>query len=205
MIISRKMALPTIAAIAFSGFLSGCSLTPPTSMMNVQAGNVFVLKQKIQFAPDTGRQFIQFGKLTTRSGFGRRDQHCRIEMNDLKPEAQTLLPETFKINKVRINVEEVAQTKPIMTAALDTPQQATQIDLLPANAWLLTAMSDSRQPPETMDTVLLYLEPTAKNPNILRLVCSGALSDGSPLDAPRSYRPQKAEINQILGSIGEIR
>ncbi|BBP42388.1 hypothetical protein [Thiosulfativibrio zosterae] len=181
--------------------ITGCSTTPPKSMMNIQTGEFFTLNQPITIAADAATQFIQFGQLSSRNGFSRFDPHCRIEIKQLSEQPQTLLPETFTISKVQIGEEQVASNAlPLLAMA----QQQTLTDLPSLEQRLLANNDSDSQRPETMDTVMLYLEPTAKNPNIFRLVCAGSLSDGSLKDAPRSYRPQRTQINDILGSLGKV-
>lgn len=180
---------------------TSCSTTPPKSVMNIQAGEKFILNQPIKIKPNSTRTFIQFGKVTSRSAFSRFDQHCELEVKDLKDTTQTIVPDTFIINDVRIDVMQIAKNNTVMVAQTDTLQSDAQL-----SSWhaLASGSSDTRPEP-TMDTVILYLKPTSKNPNIFRLTCAGSLSDGSLQDAPRSYRPQRAEINTILGPIGQIR
>lgn len=184
--------------------LGACSLTPPKSMMDVQANEKFQLNQTLTVPANATRVFIQFGKVTTRFGFSRADQHCELEVKQIKSQAQKILPDHFVIDKVRINSEMVAESN----------LQANHILFAEANNGIRSDMPSALETTisgdfdndktATMDSVMLYLKPTAKNPNILRLTCSGSLSDGSLQDAPRSYRPEKAQINQILGAIGHL-
>lgn len=188
--------------------LQACNLNPPKSMIDVQVGETFILKQPITIEPDSATQFIQFGEFTNRSSFSRFDQHCRLQIKMLSEKPQTIQPESFKIKKVRIGEEQIASNiNSVMMAWANNGIQSDAQPNITANLWhgsLASSDSDSQRT-ETMDTVMLYLMPTAQNPNILRLVCAGALSDGSLGDAPRSYRPQREQINIILGAIGEIK
>lgn len=196
----KLMSFGVLAALS----LSACSLTPPKSMMDIQANEQFQLNQTLTVPANATRVFIQFGKVTTRHGFSRVDQHCELEVNQVKDQPQTIMPDHFTIDKVRINAEMIAQSKQKANHLLFAEADNGILSDAP-NALTTTIASDfDNTRTETMDTVMLYLKPTAKNPNILRLTCAGSLSDGSLQDAPRSYRPQKAQINQILGSIGHL-
>ncbi|WP_024852131.1 hypothetical protein [Hydrogenovibrio kuenenii] len=196
----KLISLTTIVGLS----LTACSLTPPKSMMDVQADNTFQLNQTLTVPANATRIFIQYGKVTTRHGFNRQDQHCELEVNQIKDHEQKILPDHFTITKVRIGNEMVAnrltKNQPVMLAQADTGIMSdTQIP------WQnLVADTTDNNRPETMDTVMLYLKPTHNNPNIFRLTCAGSLSNGDLQDAPRSYRPEKAEINTILGSIGHL-
>lgn len=184
--------------IGFS-LLSSCSLTPPKSMMNVQAGETFVLKQAITFPAEKTRQFIQFGEVTG-SGFNHSEQHCRIELYEMSKQAVTIQPESFIISRVQLGEEQIARTDRSMQFAANQ-YAAIQTDI--AKDPIMLAM-DNYDRPETMDLVHLYLK-SDKQPNVYRLTCAGALSNGDLKDAPRSYRPERADINRILGNIGMIR
>lgn len=190
----------TTLALTITAFasLTACSLTPPKSMMNVQVGETFELKQPVKIKADHARTFIQFGKFTTKSGFDRYDQHCRIEMEDLEEKDRTIQPDTFTITKVRIGSEEVAMTD--QASVMFASNGKASLSYLSA----ATAMMGSRQPAPTMDFVTLHLA-SKKQPKVYALTCAGSLSNGNPLDAPRSYRPQREQMNKILGSIGEVK
>lgn len=184
--------------------MSACSLTPPKSIMDVQAGEPFQLNQTLTVPANATRVFIQFGKVTTRHGFSRVDQHCELEVNQIKDQPQTILPDHFIVTKVRIGSEMVAQNQNPVSKILFAEADngiASDAQLSPMQ---LTVASDDNNSMETMDTVMIYLKPTDKNPNILRLTCTGSLSNGDLEDAPRSYRPEKAQINTILGPIGHL-
>jgi len=193
--------MKSLAITAASVFmLSACSTVPSQSQMNVQAGQTFTLNKAITIQPDTARTFIQYGKVTTQNGYERYDQHCRIEIRELKDATQTIQPQTFSIEKVRLDIEQVAQS------AMPATHYAKH-DIKPAQPsdWYTVSMGggSDQAPPETMDIVHFYLSSNTQ-PNIFRLTCAGSLSLGNPFDSPRSHRPQKAEVNKILGRIGQL-
>ncbi|MPQ76473.1 hypothetical protein [Hydrogenovibrio sp. JE_KL2] len=200
---TASFKLGSIAAILSLG-LTACSLTPPKSVMDVQAEDSFQLNQALTVPANATRVFIQFGKVTTRSGFSRLDQHCELEVNQVKDHEQKILPDHFTVTKVRISSEMVAQNqKPVGKVLFAEADNgiASDAQLSPMQ---LTVASDDNNRTETMDTVMIYLKPTDKNPGILRLTCAGSLSSGNLQDAPRSYRPEKAQINAILDPIGHL-
>ncbi|MDX1348504.1 MAG: hypothetical protein R3189_09690 [Thiomicrorhabdus chilensis] len=191
-----KNSLIAVTLVGVISLLSGCNSNPPKSMMNVQPGERFHLKQAIAIPAGKARQFIQFGQITG-SGFDRREQHCRIEIYELQTSRTVIQPESFRIERVQLGEEQIAQlNQPIQMAANFNTQTS---DLPEYNPVL--ALSYER--PETMDLVHLYLK-SKQQPNVYRLTCAGALSDGSMADAPRSFRPQRTEINRILGTVGKI-
>ncbi|KUJ74087.1 hypothetical protein AVO42_01330 [Thiomicrospira sp. XS5] len=185
--------------------LSACSLTPPKSMMDVQAGYTFTLKKPVTIPSDDARAFIQNGQMTTHHGFNRYEQHCELEVKNLSRKPQVIQPDTFTITKVRIDSEAIAsrQTPQVVYAMNDiNPYPNQTLRDLPTYVNLADNDGGDGIDP-TMDLVYLYLE-SKTQPNILRLTCAGSLSRGNPLDAPRSQRPQQKQINQILGSYGEV-
>jgi hypothetical protein len=190
--------------VAFLGLisvfaLSSCALTPPKSLMDIQAGEVFVLETPLTISPNHSRSFIQFGEVTGGS-FNRREPHCRIEVRNLSEQSQTIQPKRFIITQVNIDEEMIAlRNQPIQLAMNDSIAPTTMTDGVSAKMLALGGYERS----ETMDLVHLYLQ-SKQQPNVYRLTCSGSLSNGSPADAPRSYRPQRQQIEKILGEIGHI-
>ncbi len=185
--------------------LSACSLTPPKSMMDVQAGYTFTLKKPVTIPRHDARAFIQDGQMTTHHGFNRYEQHCELEVKHLSDKPQVVQPGTFTITKVRIDSEAIASAMP-QTRYLAANQTSLfpQTTMTDAPASRLLADNDGGDGIDpTMDLVYLYLE-SKTQPNILRLTCAGSLSRGNPLDAPRSQRPQQKQINKILGRYGEV-
>jgi hypothetical protein len=179
--------------------LSSCALAPPKSLMDIQAGEVFVLETPLTISPNHSRSFIQFGEVTGGS-FNRREPHCRIEVRNLSEQPQTIQPERFSITRVNIDEEMIAlRNQPIQLAMNDSIAPTTMTDGASAKMLVLGGYERS----ETMDLVHLYLQ-SKQQPNVYRLTCSGSLSNGSLADAPRSYRPQRQQIEKILGEIGHI-
>ena len=179
------------------GLVSACSNTPPKSQINVQAGEYFTLKQAIQIPAGKVKSYIQFGKVSGGS-FSRFDQHCRIELYALSNTATPIEPQRFLIERVAIDEESIAQ-KPLGIQLATNQYSGIQTDILPIS---LTAFGENQRE-ETMDLVHMYLK-SDRQPNVYRLTCAGALSNGNPLDAPRSYRPQREQINRILGATGSV-
>ncbi len=180
--------------------LSSCAIEPPKSLMDIQAGEVFVLETPITIRANHSRSFIQFGEVTGVS-FNRREPHCRIEVRNLSEQPQTIKPERFIIKHVNIDEEAIAlRNLPIQLAMNDSIAPTTMTD---AASTKILALGSSYERPETMDLVHLYLH-SKQQPNVYRLTCSGSLSNGSLADAPRSYRPQRQQVQKILGKIGHI-
>lgn len=203
----KKFLMLTVATLS-AIMVSSCSSIPSGNKMDIKAGDTFTLNKPVTFAPDHARVFIQYGKQTRQSTYEKYDQHCRLEIKTLKSQPQTLQPDTFKIIQVRIDVEEIASQSP----AQNTPVYYAMngVDYFPKtnpeqadSNWVRLSLGGDSEPPETMDVVHLYLT-SKKQPDILRLSCAGSLSTGDPMDAPRSYRPQKTQINAILGTYGKV-
>lgn len=180
--------------------VSSCAIQPPKSLMDIQAGEIFVLETPITIRANHSRSFIQFGRLTGGS-FDHSEPHCRIEVYSLSEQPQTIQPERFLIRHVNIDEEMIAlQSQPMQLAMNDSIATTTMTDAVSTRT---LALGGGYERPETMDMVHLYLQ-SKQQPNVYRLTCAGSLSDGSPADAPRSYRPQRQQIQQILGEIGHI-
>ncbi|BBN60691.1 hypothetical protein [Hydrogenovibrio marinus] len=205
MIVSKSTPFKLVSLAAILGLgLTACSLTPPKSVMDVQAEDSFQLNQTLTVPANATRVFIQFGKVTTRSSFSRLDQHCELEVNQVEDHEQRIFPDQFIVSKVRIGSEMVAQNQKTVGKVFFAEANNGVLSDVQLNPMQLTIASDDNNRVETMDTVMIYLKPTDKNPGILRLTCAGSLSNGSLQDAPRSYRPEKAQINAILGTIGHL-
>lgn len=188
--------------------ISSCSSIPSGNRMDIKAGDTFTLNKPVTVAPDHARVFFQYGKPTRQSTYEKYDQHCRLEIKTLKSQSQTIQPDTFEITQVRIDVEEIAsqlpaQNNPVYYALNDADYFPKTGSTLANSSWVRLSLGGDSEPPETMDVVHLYLS-SKKQPDILRLTCAGSLSTGDPLDAPRSYRPQKTQINTILGAYGHV-
>lgn len=192
---TKQLRFPALLTL-FAAVVSGCSLAPPKSLMDVQSGDVFELKQPVTITAGKARQYIQAGH--TRGGFDHSEPHCRLEIYALQPSPSVIAPERFAIHRVQLGEEQIAGQIQTLQLAQNR-YQAIRTDA--AEAVNLLAMMQER--PETMDLVHLYLSSDTQ-PNVYRLTCAGALSNGSLMDAPRSYRPQKAAINAILGNVGHI-
>lgn len=196
----KKLFTITILSTAV---LSACSMNPPKSMMDVQAGEKFILKKPLTVKPDSGRAFIQFGKQIQKSALDHYDQHCSVEVEHLSDKALTIQPEIFTISKVRIDIMEVVQ-KEINYPLLAANDYAIQSDAVPSSTIYLAGGGSGRDITPTYDAVHFMLS-SPSGQNVYRLSCAGSLSNGDPMDAPRSYRPQRDQANKILGSIGEIK
>ncbi|QKI90220.1 hypothetical protein [Thiomicrorhabdus xiamenensis] len=172
--------------------LNACNTAPPKHMMDIQAGEVFTLKKPLTIRADSARSYIQHGQATG-GGFDHYDQHCRLEVRTLSDQVKIIKPDQFTITRVSLGAEEIAS------------RNATRLyaGLQPLFVGSARAEDTDSQPSPTMDYVHLYLQ-SKQQPDVLRLTCAGSLSDGDLADAPRSYRPKREQINQILGKIGSI-
>jgi len=196
MIKNKWIGLGLFMSASLSSFLlTGCSNTPPKSMMNVQLGEYFILNRAVEIPAGKIRRYIQFGQLN--SGFSHYDQHCRIELYALSDTKTVIQPQRFLIERVEIDEEMIAQ-QPSSIQFAANPYSAIQTDVAP-----MQIAFGEYQRVETMDLVYMYLKSDSQ-PNVYRLTCAGSLSNGNLLDAPRSYRPQREEINRILGKVGSI-
>ncbi|BBP47111.1 hypothetical protein THMIRHAS_24840 [Thiosulfatimonas sediminis] len=184
----------TLATASAVLLLNACSLTPPKHMMDIQQGEHFNLQQSLSIPAGSARVYIQNGQITG-YGFDRFEPHCRLEVKTLREQATLIQADQFKITAVRIGEEAVAER-----TTQSVPQMLANFGLQPAMA--SDSDKDSNRTP-TMDYVHLYLQ-SANQPDVLRLTCAGALSDGDPFDAPRSHRPQREKIKEILGKIAQI-
>jgi len=161
----------------------------------------FVLNKPLTIAANSARSYIQNGQRLGSGGFNHREQHCRLEVKNLSDKQQIIHPESFKISSIEIDEEMIAQnkSKQIQLAMNDYAQVQSDVPLLtPIN---LADSTTERQ--ETMDLVHLNLT-SSTQPNVMRLTCSGSLSNGDLQDAPESYRPDLKQINHILGDVAHI-
>lgn len=181
--------------------LTSCTLAPPKSLIDVQAGEHFVLKQAVTLPAGKLRHYIQFGQLSG-GHFSSYDQHCRLELYTLTEKSTTINPQRFLIDRVATDEEMIAQADwsiHFTDNSANRAFMAVQNDAPP----LSNVVFAENQRPETMDLVHLYLTSDSQ-PNVYRLTCAGSLSNGALQDAPQSYRPQREQINRILGRVGEV-
>ncbi|WP_029408623.1 hypothetical protein [Thiomicrorhabdus sp. Milos-T2] len=181
--------------------MTGCASLPYSAQnLEIQPKDTFFLKQALEIAPNSARVYIQQGESNT-SGFDHSAQHCRVEISNLSEHKQIIKPEHFIIESVSVDEEAIAKIHRKATQLAFNLANNTQTDFPVFIGYLGLG---NQELPETMDLIHIYLKST-KQPNVYRLTCAGALSNGNPMDAPRSYRPDLKAINHILGSVGEIR
>lgn len=181
--------------------MTSCASLPYSAQnLEIQPKDTFILKQTLEIAPNSARAYIQQGKSNT-SGFDHSEQHCRVEVNHLSENKQTINPEHFIIKSVSVDEEAIAQISLNGTQLAFNSANKTQTDFPVFVGYL--GLGDQERT-ETMDLIHIYLKST-KQPNVYRLTCAGSLSNGNPLDQPRSFRPDLKAINHILGPVGEIK
>jgi len=111
----------------------------------------------------------------------------------LKDVPRTVEPGQYRVVRVQLDEMEVALGHGVQLAFTGDSR------LL---AGLFYASGSDSMPPPTMDVVHFYLR--GPDPDVLRLTCGGALSDGRPADGPARYRPDVMAINRILGAWGRL-
>ena len=179
----------------------GCTSLPYSSQnLEIQPKDTFILKQTLQIAPNSARAYIQHGESNS-GGFDHSEQHCRVEVTNLSDNKQIIQPEKFIIKSVTVDEESIAQIEFDGTQLAFNSVNNTQTDFPVFIGYL--GLGDQERP-ETMDLIHIYLK-SKQQPNVYRLTCAGSLSNGNPMDQPRSYRPDLKAINKILGQVGEIR
>lgn len=183
-----------LSLLLASAILSGCSQFQTAKDSDIQPGQFFVLKQPIEILPDQTRRFIQKGLLTTRAQFERREQHCRIEVRSLKNTPQTIQPDRFEVTRVRFDSEPIARNE-------SSVMLASNVRFGVGFSIGIPMSFNDDGPSETMELVEFELT-SDKQPDVMRLVCAGALSDGHPIDFPDNQRPNAEQIKRILGEIG---
>ena len=177
---------------------TGCSTLKQYD--NIQVGQSFVLNQPLNIPAGSTRTYIQAGETLGGAGFNHSEQHCRIEVRTLSENKQIVQPDVFKINAIQIDEEMIASKfVPQIQLALS---ETVMSDAL--NQTHLVVAESSYERLETMDLVHFNLT-SSKQPDVMRLTCSGSLSNGNLMDAPRSYRPDFNQIKVILGDIGYIK
>ena len=158
---------------------TACSI-PNLPVLTTEQVKYLKLQQNVVIPANTTRVFFQNGEIIEKSGFNHYRQHCRLEINTLSEQPQTVYAEKNAIDSISWDEE--------MIAALDSGIQLASTD---------------EHPPETMDLIHFWLD-SKTQPALRRLTCAGSLSDGDPADAPHSYPPNQEIINQILGKYGQL-
>jgi hypothetical protein len=155
----------------------------------LKTGQTLILHKPIDIAPGQARRFMQHDHLLSRAELDERYPHCRIEVRTLREQPYRIEPGQFAITRVQRDIEAIAYREGIQLAS---------IGALP-----VLAMSDDG-PTDMMEFVMLYLH-SPTQPDVLRLVCAGKLSDGNPSDYPDYLRPDFAKVNQLIRNWGEVR
>lgn len=184
-----------IAIVLALSTLGGCQTPawqPHSSNLKMAPGDRLTINAPMPIAANTTRRFIQNGQLTSRHAFERYTPHCRVEVRALATHKRTLMAADYTVQRIRLDEEAIAQAHPRHFASL-------------GGANTEFALASEGQGEATMDVVHLYLTPVTpppasnRTPQAWRLTCAGALSHGSPADHPQSLRPDRAQINHILG------
>ena len=174
-------------ALAFILLLAGgCASLSGGSGYQV---STLIIKAPVVIPGGGARIFFQHGQARPYGGVDWYDQWCALEVRSVKEEPRTVRPGQYRVVRIQLDEMEVALGHGVQLAF------AGDSHLL---AGLFYASGHDSMPPPTMDVVHFYLE--GPTPDVLRLTCGGALSDGRPTDGPARYRPDVMAINRILGA-----
>lgn len=170
--------------------LAGCALLPQEASYPVQS---LVLKRTVEIPGGTARVFFQQGQVRPYGGVSWYDQWCALEVRSLSDQARPVPSGRYRVVRVQLDEMEIALGHTVQLAFAGDKRQL---------AGLFYASGRDSMPPPTMDVVHFYLK--GPDPDVLRLTCGGALSDGRPGDGPARYRPDVTAINRILGPWGRL-
>jgi len=183
--------------------LSGCIADPYKTETDFTAGDSLTIHKAMTIQPGQTRAYIQYGKATTQTQFERYDQHCRFEVKTLSDTPVTIQPGKITISHISFGEEMVAQASNTQLYAFNqrhTAYPMTQTDFIQPDTLLALGGSDI---PETFEIIHFTLYSMAQ-PNLLRLTCASAISDGNSTDEPRNQRPNFKDIQNILGNTASI-
>lgn len=142
-----------------------------------------VLRQAITIPQNAGRVFLQNGKVLA----GWPDEyspHCSLELYNLNPLPFTLPPGSYPITLIQGYETPVVMIGGTRYAALT----------------LSGSVSEDSDSPEDIMLGFHFWFARGVDPNLTHMTCLGAL------DAPWEARePRLAEINQLLGPLGQLR
>ena len=141
----------------------------------IRAGSTLTLNREITFPADIVSVFIFNGQIVPRSTIDVYKPHCKFELYDMKPQPQTIQPDTFTIQKS------------VYFDAMYNPGRLHQTNFV-LNRY--TTGGPSYQP----YTTYMYLQ-SDKQQNVYRLSC---LHWEDPVDA--RYLTV-AQIRQVLGDL----
>ncbi|KPK37125.1 MAG: hypothetical protein AMJ69_12510 [Gammaproteobacteria bacterium SG8_47] len=181
---SLPMNLRPLAVLVLGTLVAvGCQSAPVdrerSTSFTIPTGTVLVLNQELTIPGETASVLIQEGKVALDNKVRRYHPHCRLEVRERKPQAQTIQPDSFVVTRVR-DFYEVVQSGPLRLAQLDTPHPA------------IVVASDAS--PTWNYITELRLE-SERQPNVFQLQCM-------QWNAPPN--DDYVTVEQIRGVLGEI-
>lgn len=142
------------------------------------AGTTVVIKKVIEVPPGRTRAFFQYGNAITYGERNRFYPNCEFEILTLADTVRTIQPGEFRVKRVTIKRDQVADNGPRLLAGIG----------------IGVGLGDSDGPSDIMHVVEMRLQ-SAEQPDVYRLVCRGG--EDNPADA----RPPS--INEMRAALGE--
>lgn len=150
-----RSSILTTVILSFS-VLSACQNTvaidiETSPFYNIPAGSTVTLNQEMTFPPDEVSIYLFNGNVVPRATIDIYKPHCKFELYNMQPMAQTITPDTFTIRKiVDFNVQNMPSGRRYASFAVSR----------------FATSSPSYQP----YTTYMYLH-SDKQPNVYRLSC----------------------------------
>ena len=166
-------------------FMISCAGGPyPASSpyFQIPAGSQLILKQELQILPNTGRVYIQYGKVTKDKSVDRYYPHCWLSSRKISNKPATIQPDTFTISRSIKDKFYVHSDKPLLFAS--------------AKSVFDLSASSSSSSIEYMTIMSIHSD---KQADIHEFTCSHW---EDPSDA---YHLTVEQMNRTLGSIAEIK
>ena len=142
------------------------------------AGSTVVVNKPIDVPPGRTRTFFQNGEIIPYNARNRFYPNCEFEILTLADTVRTIRPGEFRVTRVIIKRDQVAETGPRMVAGLS----------------IGIGMGESDGPGDIMHVVEMRLKST-EQPDVYRLVCRGG--EDNPADA------EPPTINEMRRALGD--
>lgn len=104
-----------LAPLAVAMLLSGCASRPPVDQPIMGALN---LHTSLRIEPDAATVRLQYGQIVTRNGVQEHNPFCVFEVENVRSEAQWVIPGRFEIVSISRSVESIAGLPPSPNAGL---------------------------------------------------------------------------------------
>lgn len=175
-----------LLALAGAALVAGCGPVPRDEnyvYYHPPVGTQVTVHKTLDIPPGRARVFLQNGQIVAYTARNQYYPNCEFEINTVDDTVRQIQPDTFRVNRVQIKRDQVAQSRPVQVAGVGIGIGMGIGDIGSTNI---------------MWVVEMYLK-SAQQPDVLRLTCRGG--EDRPSDAEP---PSINEMRHALGDYASI-